>query len=83
MPVFVLLKEPLPLYSIYLPSQAVILPALLYKKQCVSYLFLFSKIYGYDFGQESTAIFERMFEKAYEYAFDNLYLPIPTTVGPI
>ena len=48
----------------------------------VSYLFLFSKIYGYDFGQESTAIFERMFEKAYEYAFDNLYLPNPNDGWP-
>ena len=48
----------------------------------VSYLFLFSKIYGYDFGQESTAIFERMFEKAYEYAFDNMYLPNPNDGWP-
>lgn len=49
----------------------------------VSYLFLFSKIYDYDFGQESTAILERMFVQAYQYAFDNLYLPIPTMAGRI
>lgn len=48
----------------------------------VSYLFLFSKIYDYDFGQESTAILERMFEQAYQYAFDNLYLPNPNDGWP-
>lgn len=48
----------------------------------VSYLFLFSKIYDYDFGQESTAILERMFVQAYQYAFDNLYLPNPNDGWP-
>lgn len=48
----------------------------------VSYLFLFSKIYGYDFGGPSTAILERMFVRAYEYAFDNLYLPNPNDGWP-
>lgn len=48
----------------------------------VSYLFLFSRIYDYDFGEQSTAIFERMFIKAYEYAFDNLYLPNPNDGWP-
>lgn len=48
----------------------------------VSYLFLFSKLYGYDFGVESTAILERMFTQAYQYAFDNLYLPNPNDGWP-
>lgn len=48
----------------------------------VSYLFLFSKIYDYDFGQESTAILEHMFVQAYAYAFDNLYLPNPNDGWP-
>lgn len=48
----------------------------------VSYLFLFSKIYDYDFGAESTSILERMFTQAYHYAFDNLYLPNPNDGWP-
>ena len=48
----------------------------------VSYLFLFSRIYDYDFGRKSTAIFEHMFVKAYEYAFDNLCLPNPNDGWP-
>lgn len=48
----------------------------------VSYLFLFSKLYDYDFGAESTEIFERMFLQAYHYAFDNLYLPNPNDGWP-
>ncbi len=48
----------------------------------VSYLFLFSRIYEYDFGEESTAILERMFSQAYHYAFDNLYLPNPNDGWP-
>lgn len=48
----------------------------------VSYLFLFSKIYHHDFGAQSTAILERMFIQAYQYAFDNLYLPNPNDGWP-
>lgn len=48
----------------------------------VSYLFLFAKLYDYDFGAESTAILERMFTQAYQYAFDNLYLPNPNDGWP-
>ena len=48
----------------------------------VSYLFLFSHLYGYDFGRESTAIFERMLVQAYGYAFDNQYLPNPNDGWP-
>lgn len=48
----------------------------------VSYLFLFSKLYDYDFGAESTTIFEKMFLQAHEYAFDNLYLPNPNDGWP-
>ncbi len=48
----------------------------------ISYLFLFSKIYQYDFGQESSRIFENMFIQAYHYAFDNQYLPNPNDGWP-
>ena len=48
----------------------------------VSYLFLFSRLYDYDFGRESTAIFERMLVQAYGYAFDNQYLPNPNDGWP-
>lgn len=48
----------------------------------VSYLFLFSKLYDYDFGEQSTKILESMFVKAYEYAFDNQYLPDPNDGWP-
>ncbi len=48
----------------------------------ISYLFLFSKIYGYDFGKESTEIFENMFIQAYHYGFDNQYLPNPNDGWP-
>lgn len=48
----------------------------------ISYLFLFSKIYGYDFGEESSRIFENMFIQAYHYAFDNQYLPNPNDGWP-
>ena len=48
----------------------------------VSYLFLFSRLYDYDFGKKSTAIFERMLIQAYGYAFDNQYLPNPNDGWP-
>lgn len=48
----------------------------------VTYLFLFSKIYGYDFGAESTVILERMFTQAYQYAFEDLSLPVPNDGWP-
>lgn len=43
---------------------------------------MFSKIYGYDFGKESTEIFENMFIQAYHYGFDNQYLPNPNDGWP-
>lgn len=48
----------------------------------VSYLFLFSRLYDYDFGAASTAILERMFTQAYQYAFDNHDLPNPNDGWP-
>ncbi len=48
----------------------------------VSYLFLFAGIYGHDMGEESTGIFENMFLNAYDYAFDNQYLPNPNDGWP-
>lgn len=48
----------------------------------VSYLFLFSKIYNHDFGEQSSEIFENMFVQAYNYAFDNHYLPNPNDGWP-
>lgn len=48
----------------------------------VTYLFLFAKIYGRDMGEKSTRIFESMFLNAYDYAFDNQYLPNPNDGWP-
>lgn len=48
----------------------------------ISYLFLFSKIYEFDFGKESSEIFKNMFTAAYHYAFDNQYLPNPNDGWP-
>jgi len=48
----------------------------------VSYLFLFSKIYNYDFGTAAAGIFKNMFIQAYHYAFDNHYLPNPNDGWP-
>lgn len=48
----------------------------------VSSLFLFSKIYEYEFGEESSRIFESMFIRAYQYAFDNQYFPTPNDGWP-
>lgn len=48
----------------------------------ITYLFLFAKIYGHDMGEESIRIFEQMFLSAYDYAFDNQYLPNPNDGWP-
>lgn len=48
----------------------------------ISYLYLFSRIYDYDFGQESSRILTNMFVQAYFYAFDNQYLPNPNDGWP-
>lgn len=48
----------------------------------ISYLYLFSRIYEYDFGKESSEILEHMFVQAYSYAFDNQYLPNPNDGWP-
>lgn len=48
----------------------------------ISYLFLFSKLYNYEFGEESSRIFEEMFVQAYHYSFDNQYLPNPNDGWP-
>ena len=48
----------------------------------ITYLFLFSKIYGYDFGKAGTEIFQNMFVQAYNYAFDNHFLPNPNDGWP-
>lgn len=48
----------------------------------ISYLFLFSKLYNYEFGEESSRIFEEMFVQAYQYSFDNQYLPNPNDGWP-
>ncbi len=48
----------------------------------ISYLFLFSRLYRYEFGEESSRIFENMFIQAYHYAFDNQYLPNPNDGWP-
>ena len=48
----------------------------------VSYLFLFSKIYNYDFGGAAGEIFKNMFIQAYHYAFDNHDLPNPNDGWP-
>lgn len=48
----------------------------------ISYLFLFSKIYHYEFGEKSSEIFTKMFTQAYQYAFDNQYLPNPNDGWP-
>ncbi len=48
----------------------------------MSYLFLFSKIYDYDFGEKCSDILKNMFIKAYLYAFDNQYLPNPNDGWP-
>lgn len=48
----------------------------------ISYLFLFCRIYDYDFGKESSQILNRMFVQAYSYAFDNQYLPNPNDGWP-
>jgi len=48
----------------------------------ISYLFLFSKIYNYDFGKTSSEIFKNMFVQAYHYAFDNHSLPNPNDGWP-
>lgn len=48
----------------------------------ISYLFLFSRIYDYDFGKTGTEILQKMFVQAYNYAFDNHYLPNPNDGWP-
>lgn len=48
----------------------------------ISYLFLFSKIYEYDFGNGSSEILQNMLMAAYHYAFDNQYLPNPNDGWP-
>lgn len=48
----------------------------------VSYLFLFCRLYDYDFGEHETKIFEEMFVQAYYYAFDSLDLPNPNDGWP-
>lgn len=48
----------------------------------ISYLFLFSRLYDYNFGAEESKIFENMFIQAYNYAFDNHYLPNPNDGWP-
>ncbi len=48
----------------------------------VSYLVVFAKLYGYDFGAKSTAIVEKMYKEIYHYAFDNDYFPNPNDGWP-
>lgn len=48
----------------------------------ISYLFLFSKIYNYEFGGPAGEIFKNMLVQAYHYAFDNHYLPNPNDGWP-
>lgn len=48
----------------------------------ITYLFLFSKIYNYDFGKTETGILQNMFVQAYNYAFDNQFLPNPNDGWP-
>lgn len=48
----------------------------------ISYLYLFCRIYDYDFGKESSDILNHMFVQAYSYAFDNQYLPNPNDGWP-
>jgi len=48
----------------------------------VCYLFLFSKLFDYDFGSENTEIYENMLKKAYYFAFDNNYFPNPNDGWP-
>lgn len=48
----------------------------------ISYLFLFSKIYNYEFGGRAGEIFRKMLVQAYHYAFDNHYLPNPNDGWP-
>lgn len=48
----------------------------------ISYLFLFCRLYGWEFGEESTRILTNMFIQAYNYAFDNQYLPNPNDGWP-
>lgn len=45
-------------------------------------LILFSKIYNYDFGKKEEEIVHKMFVNAYNYAFDNQYLPNPNDGWP-
>ncbi|MFI3166602.1 MAG: heparinase II/III family protein [Bacillota bacterium] len=48
----------------------------------VSYLLVFAKLYGYDFGVKSTAIVEKMYNEIYHYAFDNDFFPNPNDGWP-
>ncbi len=48
----------------------------------VSYLLVFAKLYGYDFGKESTAIVEKMYKEIFLYAFDNDSFPNPNDGWP-
>lgn len=48
----------------------------------ITYLFLFSKIYDYDFGKTESEILRNMFVQAYNYAFDNQFLPNPNDGWP-
>lgn len=48
----------------------------------ITYLFLFSKVYGYNFGKSGTEVLQNMFVQAYNYAFDNQFLPNPNDGWP-
>ncbi|WP_367566385.1 heparinase II/III family protein [Lacrimispora sp.] len=48
----------------------------------VAYLFLFSRIYDYDFGKTGAEILQNMFVQAYNYAFGNHFLPNPNDGWP-
>lgn len=48
----------------------------------ISYLYLFCRIYDYDFGAECSDIVTNMLVQAYRYAFDNQYLPNPNDGWP-
>ncbi len=45
-------------------------------------LMLFCEIYNYDFGEKEKEIVHKMFVNAYNYAFDNQYLPNPNDGWP-
>lgn len=48
----------------------------------VSYLFLFSRIYDFEFGEKASNVFGNMFVQAYNYAFDHHDLPNPNDGWP-